>query len=134
VLAAAHEQGLIHRDVKPRNIMLTGDGTVKVLDFRVSSLVDQDTTFRITRTGQPIGTPAYMAPEQLRGRTAMARTDLYALGCVLYERLADNPVFEAASPAELMHLQLEWAPAPKSGRAWRRTLRDGPRTPGTLTT
>jgi serine/threonine protein kinase len=112
VLAAAHQGGLVHRDVKPQNVMLTGDGAVKVLDFGVAALVDQSTISRITRTGQPIGTPAYMAPEQLRGRSATARTDLYALGCVLYEMLAGDGVFNAASPAELMHLQLEQAPAP----------------------
>jgi Protein kinase domain len=112
VLAAAHDSGLIHRDVKPQNIMLTGDGAIKVLDFGVAALVDQTTTSQITRTGQSIGTPAYMAPEQLRGRPATARTDLYALGCVLYEMLSGDRVFTAASPAELMHLQLEQAPAP----------------------
>lgn len=112
VLAAAHEGGLVHRDVKPQNLMLTGDGAVKVLDFGVAALVDQSTISRITRTGQPIGTLAYMAPEQLHGRPVTARTDLYALGCVLYEMLAGHRVFTAGSPAALMHLLLEQAPAP----------------------
>ncbi|GAA4607711.1 hypothetical protein GCM10023195_29580 [Actinoallomurus liliacearum] len=112
VLAAAHQGGLVHRDVKPQNVMLTGDGAVKVLDFGVAGLVDHSVLSRITRTGQPVGTPAYMAPEQLHGRPATARTDLYALGCVLYEMLAGDRMFDAASPAELMHLQLEQAPPP----------------------
>ncbi|MFL6056843.1 MAG: serine/threonine-protein kinase [Actinoallomurus sp.] len=112
VLDAAHQRGLVHRDVKPQNVMLTGDGAVKVLDFGVAALVDQTAISRITRTGQSVGTPAYMAPEQLRGLPATARTDLYALGCVLYEMLAGHRIFDAASPAELMHLQLEQAPAP----------------------
>ncbi|MEV5712087.1 serine/threonine-protein kinase, partial [Actinoallomurus sp. NPDC052274] len=112
VLAAAHQGGLVHRDVKPQNVMLTGDGAVKVLDFGVAGLVDHSALSRITRTGQPVGTPAYMAPEQLHGRPATARTDLYALGCVLYEMLAGDRMFDAASPAELMHLQLEQAPPP----------------------
>ncbi|MCO6008859.1 serine/threonine protein kinase [Actinoallomurus purpureus] len=112
VLAAAHERGFIHRDIKPQNVMITGDGAVKVLDFGVAALTDQATISRLTRTGQPIGTPAYMAPEQLRGLPATPRTDLYALGCLLYEMLAGDPVFDAGSPAELMHRQLEQSPAP----------------------
>ncbi|GAA4628404.1 hypothetical protein GCM10023196_044610 [Actinoallomurus vinaceus] len=112
VLAAAHERGLVHRDVKPQNVMVTGDGAVKVLDFGVATLIDQTAISRLTRTGQPIGTPAYMAPEQLRGLPTGPHTDLYALGCVLHEMLAGEPVFDAASPAELMQRQLEQAPAP----------------------
>ncbi|MEV0400877.1 serine/threonine-protein kinase [Actinoallomurus sp. NPDC050550] len=112
VLAAAHERGLVHRDVKPQNVMVTGDGAVKVLDFGVAALIDQTALSRLTRTGQPIGTPAYMAPEQLRGLPTGPHTDLYALGCVLHEMLAGEPVFDGASPAELMQRQLEQAPAP----------------------
>ncbi|WP_460340399.1 protein kinase domain-containing protein [Actinoallomurus acanthiterrae] len=112
VLAAAHERGLVHRDVKPQNVMVTGDGAVKVLDFGIAALIDQTAISRLTRTGQPVGTPAYMAPEQLRGLPTGPHTDLYALGCVLHEMLGGEPVFDAASPAELMQRQLEQAPAP----------------------
>jgi Protein kinase domain len=108
VLAAAHDRGVIHRDIKPQNVMLTPDGAAKVLDFGVASLLGQ----RITSTGAAVGTLAYMAPEQLHNLPVTARTDLYALGCLLYEMLAGEPVFTAASPAGLMRLHLDAAPAP----------------------
>ncbi|REE96289.1 serine/threonine-protein kinase [Thermomonospora umbrina] len=112
VLAVAHERGLVHRDVKPQNVMLTRDGTVKVLDFGVATVLDTTGAQRITRTGEPVGTPAYMAPEQLRGERATPRTDLYALGCVLYELLAGEPVFEGATPHVLSYRHMEEPPAP----------------------
>lgn len=108
VLAAAHDRGIVHRDIKPQNVMLTPDGAAKVLDFGVASLLGQ----RITSTGAGVGTLAYMAPEQLHNLPVTPRTDLYALGCLLYEMLAGEPVFTAASPAGLMRLHLDAAPAP----------------------
>ena len=83
-LGAAHAQGLVHRDVKPGNILLTDDGTFKVCDFGIATTLDAgDTTTRV-----PLGTPAYTAPERLRGFSATERSDLYALGVVLYEAAA----------------------------------------------
>jgi hypothetical protein len=108
VLVVAHERGIIHRDIKPQNIMLTRDGTAKILDFGVAGILSQ----RITSTGVSVGTPGYMAPEQLHSLPATPRTDLYALGCLLYEMLAGEPVFTATSPAGLMRKHLEQAPAP----------------------
>jgi hypothetical protein len=108
VLAVAHERGVVHRDIKPQNVMITGDGTAKILDFGVAGIVSQ----RITSTGIAVGTPAYMAPEQLNNQPATARTDLYALGCLLYEMLSGQPVFTATSPAALMRMHLEQAPPP----------------------
>jgi hypothetical protein len=112
VLTSAHERGFVHRDVKPQNVMLTRDGTVKVLDFGVAAVLDQAGMLRITSTGETIGTLAYMAPEQLHSRDATPRTDLYALGCVLYEMLAGAPMFEATSPGALIHKHLSQVPAP----------------------
>ncbi|GAA4563102.1 serine/threonine-protein kinase [Planotetraspora kaengkrachanensis] len=112
VLTSAHERRFVHRDVKPQNVMLTRDGTVKVLDFGVAALLDQAEMLRITSTGETIGTLAYMAPEQLHSRDTTPRTDLYALGCVLYEMLAGAPMFEATSPGALIHKHLSQTPAP----------------------
>jgi len=83
-LAAAHARGLIHRDIKPDNIMVTADGRAKILDFGLAKLREPDGEMA-TQTAAIMGTPAYMAPEQLRGQTADARTDVYAFGLVLKE-------------------------------------------------
>jgi Protein kinase domain len=108
VLAVAHRREIIHRDIKPQNVMLTRDGTAKVLDFGVAGIVSQ----RITSTGVAVGTPGYMAPEQLHNLPATPQTDLYALGCLLYEMLAGEPVFAATSLAALIRMHLEQAPPP----------------------
>jgi serine/threonine protein kinase len=110
VLVLAHERGIVHRDIKPQDVMLAGDGVAKVLDFGVAGLLDQ----HITSTGMTVGTPGYMAPEQLHGLPATPRTDLYTLGCLLYEMLSGGPVFSAATAAGLMHQHLTQAPAPLS--------------------
>ncbi|MQY07762.1 serine/threonine-protein kinase [Actinomadura macrotermitis] len=114
VLAHAHARGLVHRDIKPQNLMVTPDGTVKVLDFGIASVLDTDT--KITQTGAALGTVAYMSPEQVRGEPVGPRTDLYALGCVLYEMLAGRRVFSGVSPHSLGYQHLERAPEP-IGRA-----------------
>jgi hypothetical protein len=108
VLAIAHQRGILHRDIKPQNVMLTRDGTAKVLDFGVAGITSQ----RFTSTGVTVGTPGYIAPEQLHNLPATPRTDLYALGCLLYEMLAGEPVFTATSPAGLIRMHLEQAPPP----------------------
>ena len=106
VLAMAHERGIILRDIKPHNVMLTGDGTAKVLDFGVAGILNQ----RITGPGVAVGTLAKMAPEQLRSLPATPRTDLYSVGCLLYGMLSGEPVFVATSPAGLIRMHLEQAP------------------------
>ncbi|MFW6084204.1 MAG: serine/threonine-protein kinase, partial [Gemmatimonadota bacterium] len=92
-LAAAHERGVVHRDVKPGNLLLTEDGRVKILDFGVAKLAD----VHLTRTGETPGTASYMSPEQRTGGEADSRSDLWSLGAVLYEMLTgDRPTGPSA--------------------------------------
>jgi serine/threonine-protein kinase len=95
-LAAAHEQGILHRDLKPANVMIDGRGQVKVTDFGLAGLAAE-----IQGPQVRAGTPAYMAPEQHAGREVTVRSDVYALGLVLYELFTGKPAFEARTPEEL---------------------------------
>jgi serine/threonine protein kinase len=97
-LQYAHERGIVHRDVKPGNIMLMRDGNVKVVDFGIAHLADHT----ITRTGLVLGTVSYMSPEQLNGEPVDARTDIFSLGIVFYLLLTGKLPFEGASTAETM--------------------------------
>ena len=107
-LAAAHDRGIVHRDLKPENIVLLRDGHVKILDFglakqsAVSSGSGEQETIAATDAGTVLGTVGYMAPEQVRGEGADARTDLFALGAVLYELASGRRAFAAATAAETM--------------------------------
>lgn len=111
VLAAAHAVSLVHRDLKPRNIMLCPDGMVKILDFGVAALLDTEST-RLTRTGETVGSPAYMAPEQVLNGVASPRTDLYALGCLLHELLTGRQVYAGDAAYSLMYQHVEAPPTP----------------------
>jgi serine/threonine protein kinase len=100
-LAAAHEQGLIHRDIKPANILIEqASGTVKVTDFGLARAADEP---GLTLSGTVIGTPDFMAPEQARGESADFRTDLYALGCVIYAMCTGRPPFRGPSAVATMY-------------------------------
>jgi len=99
-VAAAHDKGVIHRDLKPANIMLDRRGNVVVMDFGLAAVADQ-----LRGAEARSGTPAYMAPEQLRGEQVTARSDIYALGMVLYEIFTGKRAYDAASMAELIRLQ-----------------------------
>ena len=109
-LAVAHAQGVVHRDIKPANILLTATGTVKVCDFGIARLTHQQQT-DLTAPHTAIGTSAYMAPEQASGGAVDARTDLYALGCVLYAMLTGQPPFTGDHPLTVMW-QHQQQPAP----------------------
>ncbi len=103
----AHRQGVIHRDVKPSNILLTGDGRAMLTDFGVARVLDDVT---LTRTGHAVGTPAYMAPEQaMAGKTVDARADLYALGVVLYHMVTGRPPFQGSTP-QVLHAHVYTPP------------------------
>ncbi|MEU3313220.1 serine/threonine-protein kinase [Streptomyces sp. NPDC006662] len=111
VLSAVHAVPIVHRDLKPRNVMVRPDGTVLVLDLGVASVMDTDTT-RLTSTGTPIGSPAYMAPEQAMGGAVGPYTDLYALGVLLYELLSGNVPFAGSTALGVLHRHLYEPPAP----------------------
>ncbi len=108
-LAVAHDAGVIHRDVKPENALIDGDGVLKVMDFGIARLAEA--TSARTQSGLIVGTPAYMAPEQLVGEEVDARADLYALGVVLYECLTGRPPFSAPSAVALIGKVLTTEPA-----------------------
>ncbi|MGH2362926.1 MAG: AarF/UbiB family protein, partial [bacterium] len=112
-LAHAHEHGVVHRDVKPGNVWLTADGLAKLGDFGLSTASD------LLRPGEEralSGTVAYMCPEQALGKAADPRSDLYALGCVLYEMLTGAPPFAGSDPAAIIARHLDTPPIPPSAR------------------
>ncbi|MGW0700930.1 protein kinase domain-containing protein [Streptomyces sp. NPDC002867] len=111
VLGAVHAVPIVHRDLKPRNVMVKPDGTVTVLDLGVASVIDTDTT-RLTHTGSPIGSPAYMAPEQAMGGAVGPYTDLYALGVLLHELLIGNVPFAGSTALGVLHRHLYEPPLP----------------------
>ncbi|MEU6018592.1 serine/threonine-protein kinase [Streptomyces sp. NPDC047515] len=111
VLCAVHAVPIVHRDLKPRNVMVRPDGTVTVLDLGVASVLDTDTT-RLTHTGSPIGSPAYMAPEQAMGGAVGPYTDLYALGVLLHELLSGDVPFAGSTALGVLHRHLHEPPLP----------------------
>ncbi len=119
-LQALHARGVIHRDLKPTNVFLTAHG-VKLLDFGLARAVDPDlaqslaVTNDVTRTGMLVGTPRYMAPEQVRGEGLDFRSDLFAVGAILFEMLAARPAFDGKNPVEILHGTLYEQPPALTG-------------------
>src|SRR5213593_2710399 len=124
-LAAAHETGVVHRDIKPENIMLRPDGYAKVLDFGIAKLTEQQpgsdfhdvgtTTVLPTRPGLVLGTAHYMSPEQTRGQTLDARSDIWSLGVVIYEMVGGSTPFPGETPSDCIASILKTEPPPLSG-------------------
>jgi serine/threonine-protein kinase len=121
-LEAAHEQGIVHRDLKPGNVMTTPTGMVKVLDFGIAKLIAEDASSSSPASVEPItisavlGTPSYVSPEQIRGKPADKRSDIWALGCVLYETLAGKAAFEKTTVTEtlvaIVEAEPDWSALP----------------------
>ncbi|GAA0366915.1 serine/threonine-protein kinase [Microbispora corallina] len=109
VLTAAHELSICHRDLKPTNLMLCPDGSVKVLDFGLAMLREADVA-QFTRVGQILGTPAYMSPEQIQRGVADPKSDLYALGCVLHEMLTGRQLFTGPTEYAVFDKQVKERP------------------------
>ena len=108
-LQASHDAGIIHRDVKPANIMITNTGQVKVMDFGIARALD-DSTSAMTQTSAVIGTAQYLSPEQAQGKPADARSDVYALGCVLYESVTGHAPFEGETPFAVAYQHVQEEP------------------------
>ncbi len=112
-VSAAHKKGIIHRDLKPGNIKITPDGRIKVLDFglaKLSSSEDMEGEITETQTGRIIGTPAYMSPEQARGKDADHRTDIWSFGCIMYQMLTGRLPFEGETATDTLAKIIEHEP------------------------
>ncbi|MGW3657230.1 protein kinase domain-containing protein [Streptomyces sp. NPDC005151] len=110
-LAAAHQQSIVHRDIKPANLLLDADGTLKIGDFGIARFLD-DPAAALTATGQIIGTSLYLAPERALGKPAVPASDMYSLGCVLYQLLTGRPPFQADTAIAILHQHLDATPVP----------------------
>jgi serine/threonine-protein kinase len=112
-LAAAHRQGVIHRDIKPANVMLTTERTVKLTDFGIARFTDA-AAGTLTATGKIIGSAAYLAPERALGQPAQPASDIYSLGCVLYELLTGHPPFRGTTSLAVVQQHVDAQPPPLS--------------------
>ena len=127
-VGVAHDYGIVHRDLKPDNILISNRGKTKILDFGISKLIDDK--HRLTATGSMVGTPAYMAPEQVKGEKVDASSDIYSLGMILYELLHGEPPFTGQLPA-VLHSQVfdrprasTAIPSPIMEIIWKATAKD----------
>src|SRR5262245_19156711 len=109
----SHRAGIVHRDIKPGNVMLSRQGEIKVMDFGIARAI-ADTQATMTQTAQVIGTAQYLSPEQARGERVDARSDLYSVGCLLYELLTGRPPFTGDSPVAIAYQHVREAPIPPS--------------------
>jgi serine/threonine-protein kinase len=109
-LGRAHEAGIVHRDIKPHNIMITNNGQTKVTDFGIARALGGDAEATMTQTGMVIGTAAYLSPEQAQGNPVDARSDVYSLGCVLHEALTGDAPFSGDTPLSIAYKHVRETP------------------------
>src|SRR6202789_3116692 len=109
----SHQSGIVHRDIKPGNVMVTRNGDIKVMDFGIARAMS-DTQATMTQTAQVIGTAQYLSPEQARGERVDARSDLYSTGCLMYELLTGRPPFTGDSPVAIAYQHVRENPIPPS--------------------
>jgi serine/threonine-protein kinase len=102
----AHQQGIIHRDLKPANILINDDGLLKIVDFGVAAAASSGDT-QLTKTGYVIGSPKYMAPEQILGKKVDERADIYSLGVILYEMLCGSPPYSRGDHMSVMYQHVQ---------------------------
>ena len=112
-LEYSHQAGIVHRDIKPGNVMVTRNGDIKVMDFGIARAMS-DTQATMTQTAQVIGTAQYLSPEQARGERVDARSDLYSTGCLMYELLTGRPPFTGDSPVAIAYQHVRENPVPPS--------------------
>ena len=115
-LEYSHRAGIVHRDIKPGNIMLTSTGAVKVMDFGIARAME-DSSATVTQTHAVVGTAQYLSPEQARGEVVDARSDLYSTGCLLYELLTGQPPFTGDSAVAIAYQHVREIPKPPSALA-----------------
>src|SRR5690242_5977928 len=112
-LAYSHQHGIVHRDIKPANVIITHNGAVKVMDFGIARALHGAST-TMTQTGMVMGTPQYLSPEQALGKAVDHRSDLYAVGCLVYELLALRPPFTGETPLSVVYQHVQDIPVPPS--------------------
>ena len=112
-LEISHEMGLVHRDIKPGNVMMTKRGVVKVMDFGIARAMQSGVT-SMTQTGMVVGTPQYLSPEQALGRGVDARSDLYSVGIMLFQLLTGRLPFDADSPLAIAYAHVQEEPVAPS--------------------
>lgn len=111
-LNSAHSLGVIHRDIKPSNILIAEDGSIRLTDFGLAKQINAASGASLTQTGETIGTPYYMSPEQCLGEEIDLRSDIYSLGCLMYETLKGHPPFEGNTLFEILLNQVNYLPQP----------------------
>ena len=109
-LGFAHRNGVVHRDVKPGNVLISTDGTVKVADFGIARALSDTSDQNLTKTGSVMGTATYFSPEQARGAVVDPRSDIYSLGCVLYELITGHPPFSGESAMAIAYKHVQESP------------------------